>query len=245
VTVTSPLFRAILIIPQILLQTGPYADHLAILIRHETPFRFLDLPLNIRTKIYNYSLTHHEPSIPIAVRSSTRTVWSPSYHGPNMLALLRTCKQLHTEAAPIIYTQAFSFPSTQVASDFLSKINRNRTLLHTLLSETYTSKSAQTMFHHLTSAHSLQKLSFAHVSNNKTPKNAVKEIWNDAGAWLATLDRNHPTKGLEILEFDEQAFHIREKDKKAGTLRVTCWGPSEQVSRLLFFGSESVGINGL
>jgi hypothetical protein len=100
------------------------------------------------------------------------------------------------------------------------------------------------MFNHLSSARSLQKLSFAHVSSNESPKKAVKNIWNDAGAWLEALDHSNPTKGLDILEFDEQAFHVREKDKKTGTLKVTCWGPSEQVSRLLSLVVKGVEING-
>jgi hypothetical protein len=91
------------------------------------------------------------------------------------------------------------------------------------------------MFHLLAEAPNLSKLSFAHVSSSETPKKAVNNIWNDAGVWLVAIDRNNPTKGLDILEFNDKAFHMRERNKKAGEVKITCWGPNEQVSPMLFF----------
>jgi hypothetical protein len=166
------------------------------------------------------------------MRGSTRTVWSPSYHSPNALALLRTCKQIRNESTPIIYAQAFSFPGTQVACEFLLKISRNRSLVRILRCDAYTSLTARTMFQLLPEARNLQKLSFTHVSSSETPRKAVNNIWNDAGAWLMAIEVGNPTKGLEVLEFGEKAFHMREKDKKSGGYKVTCWGPNEQVSRM-------------
>ena len=46
------------------------------------------------------------------------------------------------------------------------------------------------------------------------------------------VDRNDPTKGLEVLVFDEQAVHMREKDKEAGGFKVLQWGPAEQLETL-------------
>jgi len=212
------------------LPTGPYTNHLALLIRQETPFRFLALPLYIRTKIYALLLTHPEPAIRIVMKGSTRTVWSPTYHSPHKLALLRTSQQVYAEANPMLYTQPFAFSGTQVAGDFLLRISRNRALLRSLRCETYASQSARTMFHLLAEARGLQRLSFAHVSSNETPKKAVGNIWNDAGNWLVGIDRSDPLEGLGVLMFGERAFHIRVKDKKAGGFRVTAWGPAEQVS---------------
>jgi hypothetical protein len=80
---------------------GPYTNHFALLIRQENTFRFLALPLHIRTKIYALIFTHLDPAIPIVMKGSTRGVWSPTYHAPNKLALLRTCQQIHTWLAGI------------------------------------------------------------------------------------------------------------------------------------------------
>jgi hypothetical protein len=50
--------------------------------------------------------------------------------------------------------------------------------------------------------------------------------------WLMGVDRSDPTKGLEVLVLDEQAFHMREKDKTAGGFKVLQWGLAEQLEFL-------------
>ncbi|KAH7087130.1 hypothetical protein FB567DRAFT_629153 [Paraphoma chrysanthemicola] len=213
----------------------------ALLIRAEPPFPLLSLPLHIRTKILNLLLKHSSPTIPIALKSKARIVCSPNYHGRNTLALLRTCRQLHTEATPLVYLQPFTFPGTQVASAFLLSIGSNRRLLRSLRSETYASTSARTMFHLLSEARNLQRMSFAHVSSSETPGKAVQNIWKDAGTWLSVLDRKDPVKGLDVLRFDERAFHVREKDGKGGGYRVMCWGAAEQMEFLEGLRARMVG----
>ncbi|KAH7076929.1 hypothetical protein BKA63DRAFT_490209 [Paraphoma chrysanthemicola] len=214
----------------------------ALLIRTEPPFPLLSLPLHIRTKIFTVLLKHFSPTIPITLKSKARTVCSPDYHGRNTLTLLRSCKQLHTEATPLVYAQTLTFPGTQIASSFLLSIGSNRRLLRSLRSETYASSSARTMFHLLSEAHNIQRLSFAHVSSSETPAKAVQNIWKDAGAWLSGLDRADPVKGLEVLRFDERAFHVREKDGKGGGYRVMCWGAAEQMEFLEGLRARMVGV---
>ena len=75
--------------------------------------------------------------------------------------MLGANKQLHAEAAPIAYSQTFEFPGTQVATDFLLRIGTHRHFLTSLRNETYSSQSARTLFHLLTEARNLQRLSFA------------------------------------------------------------------------------------
>ena len=93
-----------------------------------------------------------------------------------MLAILATNKLLHAEAAPIVYTQPFSFPGTQVPTDFLLRIGTHRRFLTSLRSETYTSQSARTLFHLLLSSPHLQQLSFAHISPSENPEQAIKTV---------------------------------------------------------------------
>jgi hypothetical protein len=221
-------------ITQIVNHTGPYSCFAAPIIRQEDPFRFLDLPVHIRAKVYNFALKNSSSiSIVIVMKPGSRKVKSPNYFGPYLLALLRTCKQIHIEATTIVYQHEFVFPGTQVAREFLLAIRRNRSLLYSLRSEAYTSTSARPFFQLLTEARQLERSSFAHVSSNTTPKRAVRDIWRDAGRWLRGIDGDDPEKGLDVLTFDDQAFHIREKVKKTGGFRVTCWGPNEQVCSLL------------
>jgi hypothetical protein len=50
--------------------------------------------------------------------------------------------------------------------------------------------------------------------------------------WLMGVDKNDPTKGLEVLVFHEQAFHMREKVKGIDRHRVLQRGPAEQLEFL-------------
>jgi hypothetical protein len=152
----------------------------AIHLRQETPFRLMDLPLHIRTKILQYTLEHDRPNIGIVMKPTERRPWAPDYKAKNIMAVLATSKQLHAEAAPIVYSHTFEFPGTPVATDFLLRIGSHRRFLTSLRSDTYTSQSARTLFHLLTEAKYLQRLSFAHISSSETPKHAIKTIWGDA-----------------------------------------------------------------
>lgn len=67
-----------------------------------TPFRFLDLPGEIRNKIYFLVLTYSRPF--------TVTL---QFGGSNTTALLRTNKQIYNEASLIFYQQnTFCFPQS-------------------------------------------------------------------------------------------------------------------------------------
>jgi hypothetical protein len=168
----------------------------------------------------------------VAIKPSEQRAWAPAYHAKNMLAVLGANRQLHAESAPIAYSQTIEFPGTQAATDFLLRIGTHRRFLTSLRSETYSSQSARTLFHLLTEAQNLQRLSFAHISSSENPKQAVKTTWSDAMEWLMGVDRNDPTKGLEVLVIDEQAFHMREKDKAAGGFKVLQWSLAEQLEFL-------------
>ncbi|KAF2831437.1 hypothetical protein CC86DRAFT_139190 [Ophiobolus disseminans] len=160
------------LIKSTIIDGGPYAQHVALIIRQEMPFQFLALPLHIRVKILNLMLKHPEPTVSVVMKGSTRVAWAPEYHGPNMLAIMRTCNHIHAEATPIVYTQAFEFPGTQVVADFLLRISSNRKHIRSLRSATYATQSARTMFHLLSEA---QRLSFAHVSCSENPQDGSQE----------------------------------------------------------------------
>ncbi|KAF2786629.1 hypothetical protein K505DRAFT_259478 [Melanomma pulvis-pyrius CBS 109.77] len=222
------------LIKQVILEEGPYAGNVAIILKQGRAFPVMRLPIAIRTKILHFMLVHDD-AISIALRQNTRHAYSPNYKGKNNLAILSTCKQLQGEATPIVYNQMFHFTGTEVIANFLLQIRmQNRAHLRSLRSNTYNSASAKTMFHLLEDAPQIQHISFAHVSSNEKPMTATKNIFNDASQWLLTLDKQNPTKGLDILSFDDTAFHMREKDEE-GNVMVTQWGPGEQIDFLKGF----------
>jgi hypothetical protein len=199
--------------------------------KQSRPFPFMKLPVAIRAKIYNFILKHDD-DVPITSRQNTRMAYSPAYRGRNNLSILATCKQIQAEAAPIIYGQVLHFTGTEVIMNYLLQIRtKNRGYLRSLRSDTYTSASARAMFHLLEDTPNIERISFAHVSSNEKPVTAIRNIFNDASQWLLNLDKTNPTKGLEILGFDDTAFHLREKSK-SGEVTVTQWGPGEQLDFL-------------
>jgi hypothetical protein len=199
--------------------------------KQSRPFPFMGLPIAIRTKIYNFMLKHDD-DIAITSRQNSRMAYSPTYRGKNNLAILATCNQVRAEAAPIVYSQVFHFTGTEVIMNYLLQIRiQNRGYLRSIRSETYNSASAKAMFHLLEESPHIERISFAHVSSNEKPVTAIKNIFNDASQWLLSLDKANPIKGLEILGFDDTAFHLREKSK-SGEVTVTQWGPGEQLDFL-------------
>lgn len=205
---------------------------MAIIIKQSLPFPLMKLPQEVRAKILKNLLKHDEDTVAMALKhSGTKSAYSPVYSGKNNLAIIGTCKQICGESAAIVYTQYFHFPGTQVISSFLLQIGQFRQFLVKLRSDTYNSTSARTMFHLLQEARMLQLLRFTHISSNESPKTAVRNIYNDGNSWLLSLDKNNPTKGLDILEFEVSAFHMREKDKN-GNVNVVQWGHGEQLEFL-------------
>lgn len=70
--------------------------------RYLTPFRFLDLPGEIRNKIYFFALAN---SRPFTIKLQ--------FGGSNTTALLRTNKQIYNEASSIFYRQnTFCLPQS-------------------------------------------------------------------------------------------------------------------------------------
>jgi len=98
------------LIKSTVLDEGPYAQHVALIIRQEMPFRFLALPLHIRTKILNFTLKHHEPAISVVIKvpsplfpnhlpsSLTPPRAAPARPGPPPTTL-RTCSPSYAPAS--------------------------------------------------------------------------------------------------------------------------------------------------
>jgi len=214
---------------QVLLREGEHAGHVAVLLRQSKPFPYMKLPPHIRAKIISEVVTDESGEIKMVLRQGgNKIAFAPEFSKRNRLALLRTCKDVYSEALPILYAQQFHFPGTQVIASFLLQIGANRRFIKFIRSDTYNSQSARTVFHLLQEATDFKRISFAHVSSNEQPKTAIKNIFNDTQTWLLGVDPHNPYAGIDILCFDHAAFHMREKDEH-GQTRVIQWGPSEQI----------------
>ena len=119
---------------------------MAILIKQSRPFPLLGLPPAVRKTILAYVLKPEpEDSSPIKIickQAGTRAPYAPSYHAKNKLAIALANKELHEEATPIIFENAFNFPKTQVLTAWLTMIGRNVKYLRKLSCETYEGFSA-------------------------------------------------------------------------------------------------------
>ena len=201
--------------------------------KQSLPFPFLKLPLNVRAKVLSYLLKYDGEAVPMTMKQGgARTAYSPVYCEKNCAAILATNKQIQKEAAQIFYSQKFHFPGTQVVAAFLLQIGSFKKYLVSIRSDTYNPTSARVMFPLLQGAKSLQLVSFGHVSSNESPKTAIKNIFDDGHRWLLTVERNNPAKGLDILRFDQSAFHVRVKDENGEEKTVVQWGPGEQLEFL-------------
>jgi hypothetical protein len=211
-----------------MLHEGPYAGHVAILIKQSVPFPFMKLPPVIRQKVYKLLVKHDDDVNIVLAQGSKKVAYSQQYKGKKNLAILSTSKEVRDEAAPIVYWQKFSFPGTQVLTTFLLQIGQFSKYIKFLECESYTGTSARTMFHLLTNCPSLERLNFLHVSSNEKPTTACKNFYGDAERWLSMVGKSEPTAGLNILHFSKAAYHMRVKDKE-GNAKVVQWGPGEKL----------------
>jgi hypothetical protein len=211
-----------------MIHEGPYAGHTALIIKQSVPFPFMALPIGIRKMVYEKLLLHDKDAINMTLKQSNRKIaYSTDYRAKNKLAVLSACKEVRKEAAPIVYGQKFHFAGTQVITSFMVQIGKFRKYLRRFESETYNASTARHMFQLLMDAPGFQSLHFAHVSSNEGPKTAIKNIFNDAGRWLLSIDPQDPEKGLDVLTFGPAAFHRREKHDDGINFTVIQWGPGE------------------
>ncbi|KAF2662954.1 hypothetical protein K491DRAFT_672782 [Lophiostoma macrostomum CBS 122681] len=213
----------------VMLKEGPYKDHVAVVLKQSRPFPILDLPKEIRPRIFNYLLKDENQTIPITLKhGGTRTAYAPNYHDPNNLAILSTCKVIHEEVAPIAYGHKFQFAGTQVAATFLLQIGQFRRFIKSLEMDTYNGATASTIFRLLPDCPEIAYVKFNHISSNESPGTATKNMFNHARSWLCVPDKANPTKRLDILKFDGAAFHKRVRQADGG-LAVVQWSDRDKV----------------
>jgi hypothetical protein len=210
-----------------MLHEGPYAGHVAIIIKQSVPFPFMQLPKDIRKKVYSFLMKHDDDHVRIVLAQGNKKVaYSQLYKGKKNLAMLATCKKIRDEAAPIVYGQKFTFSGTQVITTWMLQIGQFGKFLKQLECDSYTGTSARLLFHMLvTNAPNVERLSFLHVSSNERPGTASKN--GDAQPWLDVVNKTDPGAGLRILHFSNTAFHMRVKQKD-GSVNVVQWGPGEK-----------------
>ncbi|KAK5713874.1 hypothetical protein LTR17_017373 [Elasticomyces elasticus] len=137
-------------------------------------FRFLDLPPELRTMVYEFSFA----SEPIAMSSHRVTherkrsvgMTFDKAHGkwigqvPSSFSLLRVNKQLHQETAPVAYGNTFSFGLMSDAVIFLQDIDDMREHLKglTLGPRSYQKTKVRPIFNFLADAKHLRSIRLSH-----------------------------------------------------------------------------------
>jgi len=65
-----------------MLREGPYAGHVAIIIKQSVPFPFMKLPIHLRQKVYKYLVKHEDDVVKVVLaQGSKKTAYSQRYKG--------------------------------------------------------------------------------------------------------------------------------------------------------------------
>jgi hypothetical protein len=198
--------------------------------KQSKPFPFMELPVHVRAQIISYLVYDPTGIVRMALKQGgTKGAFAPKYTTKNRLSILRVNREIHDEAVPILYGQCFHFPGCQVLANFMLQIGGYRQHLMYIRSDTYNAQSARTVFHLLQECKQIKTVSFAHFSSNEQPKTAIKNLYNDAHVWLLGIDKYNPIAGMEILHFDDHAFHMRERNEDGKGYNVVAWSANDRV----------------
>lgn len=189
-----------------LIPDGKYKGHTAILVPPIKPFPILDLPLELRQRVFRYLLPEDET---IKLKYGSRKL--PKLHArkyaagrPERASILLANKQLHREFTELVYAQTFSVPALSTLERFHLMI-KERNWKHIrsveILEFSLKSNSADRVTTMLREAPRLRKLTIHEFKFNTRNRNRVFEDFLDKlcslnFVFLVALEKN----GVKVLD---------------------------------------------
>ncbi|KAL1609857.1 hypothetical protein SLS60_001522 [Paraconiothyrium brasiliense] len=194
--------------------------------KQKSHFPFLDLPVplgEIRNMIYEHALTATDQQVDIHrvlddfTGARTKPVRQSKYAGKKKYKdiahqLLRTNRQIHDEATPMLYSQnTFNFFDARGLANFLGRYSLHvRDLSHVVICEELyldrgTSQSLEMAFSLLAFAQNLQSLKLDLTwSKHGTVDDAAKSFYHMARNWLQVVGMRKGDKraAMDILVVD-------------------------------------------
>lgn len=229
IVLSQPKRHAIRTFPQsftdkskITIASGLYQGCQAIVFEPETPeapklepdcaksLTFMDLPTELRLKIYQMLFEDNDPVILQSKQPPTFTTTPPHFFSRTSLAIASVCRQIRFEVIPIIFgerTFQIDCPHVPdlVVEKFLLNIGASRKHLRFLEIGRYADShwSRPDMFNRLLTCPNLRRIHFRVHAIGKTPEDYAKFFYKSARLWLnvvAHCDRVGPS-GLEVISF--------------------------------------------
>ncbi|KAF2716738.1 hypothetical protein K431DRAFT_278310 [Polychaeton citri CBS 116435] len=207
-----------------LLSEGPYAGHQAIIICPAKSFPFLELPAEVRCRVYRFYFANNGVvGKGIALdnkRKEGKRMFAKFFiEGvKNRVGLLAVNKQLYNEAAPVLYSHVLSFADTSSVMEFMLDMSpRSRELLQYVNVKTYVKTTSRNAMNTLADAVNLKRLRiFQSVSTESEPAKAAKALYTDMYKLLESIGRKLGDKraAVDVLSFGREAFKFKDKEKK-------------------------------
>ena len=167
---------------------GKYAGHSAILFKPASPFRYMELPGEIRDRIQKMVLLPGETLLIKGKSTGRQQLSAVGYTSKNRLSLLRVNKQIRAETFPLVYAKiAFSAESSYTLTKFLSGIGSDaRSFLRDISIANYNKKDIHMLFNLLAECKSINRLHIANYPTTGTPTKIAKAFSLDAEDWLSS-----------------------------------------------------------
>ncbi|KAI9662471.1 MAG: hypothetical protein M1821_008638 [Bathelium mastoideum] len=201
--------RGFVIVSTVSLTEGKYAGHCAILFKEDAPFRFMELPCEVRNRIQKMVVLPGE-TLQLKTKTVKRaTVTATGYSAKNKLALLRVDKLNYAEAMQIVYSRAtFSADTTNTLVKFLLDIGPTaRNYLKDLYIASYVRKDVTMVFTLLGECKNLTRLHLADYPVNGTPAKVARAFAIEAGGWLSSrVIKSGKDEAVKPLKFGPQAL---------------------------------------
>ncbi|OQO00351.1 hypothetical protein B0A48_13698 [Cryoendolithus antarcticus] len=171
---------------------GVYEGAQVIVLRPAKPFKLMQLPEELRQRIYNFYFAPKGEAISVDTKrkGGGGVVYAKSYaEGSKFrIALLAISQEVHKEATSTFYSQPISVPDTTSVLEFLGSLpNYAKPMLRDLTIKSV-QRNPRTAFSFLQEAKYLRKLTLkSWYYHNEEPTKAATVFWSEASKMLEAL----------------------------------------------------------